>query len=84
MTNDDTYCVLQLIEDKRVKRNDIARVYRNAICYNAPVDFKAINAAIIDRWSLSALEYIKNRAWTKEMHQAWRNNESLWPFANAD
>lgn len=64
--NDDTSSVLQMIADRRYKRNDAARLYRNIIRYNAPVDIPALNAAIIERWSMSALNYIITEAWKGE------------------
>lgn len=56
--------ILQEIADKNVTRNSVALTY--AFCRDAKknqnVNFRTINEAIVKRWSLSALEYIKNEA----------------------
>lgn len=56
--------ILQEIADKNFSRDNIAITY--AFCRDAKktqsVNFRTINEAIIKRWSLSALEYIKNEA----------------------
>ena len=56
--------ILQEIADKKFSRDNIAITY--AFCRDAKktqnVNFRTINEAIIKRWSLSALEYIKNEA----------------------
>lgn len=51
------------IADPRMKRNDVAATYAFAIRQRDEVDFAVVNRAIVDRWSLSALTYIKERAW---------------------
>jgi hypothetical protein len=53
------------IADSRMKRDDVALTYAFCIRQGAAdgVDFATINRAIIDRWSLSALRYIKEKAW---------------------
>ena len=35
------------------------------------IDFKALNDAILKRWSLSGLEDIKNKAWKVIEHRGW-------------
>lgn len=53
------------INDRRLKRNDIAIMYAHAML-EAPLhttDWPSINNAIIERWSVSGLDYIKHRAW---------------------
>jgi hypothetical protein len=58
--------ILEEIADPRMKRDDIAATYAFLIVQKAhlrPNDFRRINHAIIDRWSLNALTYIKDRAW---------------------
>lgn len=48
-------------------RKDMALMYADAIQSErngvVEVDWPAINRAIIDRWSLSGLKWIKARAW---------------------
>jgi hypothetical protein len=50
-----------------VTRDHAADVYRKLMIENwgtgVPVDWQTINNAIVSRWSLSALEYIKKKAW---------------------
>ena len=56
--------ILQEIADKAFTRDDVALTY--AFCRDAKesqnVNFRTINEAIVKRWSLSALEYIKENA----------------------
>ena len=56
--------ILQEIGTKEATRDDVALTY--AFCRDAKesqnVNFRIINEAIVKRWSLSALEYIKNEA----------------------
>lgn len=49
-------------------RNDVAKTYALALrsSERPAVDWRLVNAAIIARWSLSALEWIKERAWSGE------------------
>ena len=51
----------------QVKRNDIAITYRFAMEADVQgrekIDWSKVNAAIINRWSRSGLQYIKKRAW---------------------
>lgn len=58
------------VADKKFKRNDIAVTYeammRHQFTLRLPsgsYDWAKINAAIIERWSISGLVYIKERAW---------------------
>jgi len=55
--------LLAEIADKRMKRNDIAMTYAMALGSDEQIDWARVNHAIIDRWSTSALVYIKERAW---------------------
>jgi len=56
--------ILQEIADKHFTRDDVALTY--AFCRDAKetqnVNFRTINEAIVKRWSLSALVYIKEKA----------------------
>ena len=55
--------LLSEIADKRMKRNDVAMTYAMALGSDEQIDWARVNRAIIDRWSTSALVYIKERAW---------------------
>ncbi len=46
-------------------RDDVVPYYRVAIAFADPeFDWTVVNKAIIERWSLDALGYIKHKAWT--------------------
>lgn len=58
--------------DKDVKRDDMANRYLDCMIADAhqrqrglpdKCDYKAINAAILARWAVSGLNYIKKKAW---------------------
>jgi len=55
--------ILDEIANKVFKRNSIALTYALAMMSSEKVDWAKINQAIVERWSLSGLEYIKKRAW---------------------
>ena len=59
---DCTNTLLREIAEPECKRRDVAQTYALAIRSSEPTDWKAVNAAIIKRWSLSALEWIKKQA----------------------
>ena len=63
---DCTNTLLREIEDKTMKRKDVASTYGLAIhaerC-GETVDWERVNEAIVGRWSRSALEWIKKEAW---------------------
>jgi hypothetical protein len=58
--------LLEEIGRSEFRRKDVAKTYALAIrsSENVRVDWKKVNEAIIARWSLSALEWIKERAWS--------------------
>lgn len=60
--------ILDEVADPRKKRNDIALSYAACMRVRDSIDWPKINAAIVARWSLSGLSYIKGLAWrvTKE------------------
>ena len=58
-----TELLLMEAADKVITRNSIAVTYSMALCSSEPTDWARVNAAIIERWSPSALTYIKERAW---------------------
>ena len=56
--------ILREIADPKMTRKDIALIYAFGIRDEPDkTDWAKVNEAIISRWSLSALDYIKNRAW---------------------
>jgi len=57
--------LLREIADRRFKRNDVAITYSMALRSSErdTVDWKVVNDAIMERWSLSGLCYVKERAW---------------------
>ena len=55
--------ILQEIADKNFTRDSVAITYAFCIDSSEKVDFSKINKAIINRWSRSAVEYIKSEAW---------------------
>jgi len=59
-----TYVLLSEIADKRFKRKDIAMTYALALCSSEETNWKTVNKAIVERWSMSGLRYIKNLAWS--------------------
>lgn len=44
-------------------RDDVALTYAFALRQAGEIDWPLVNRAILDRWSLSALKHIKERAW---------------------
>jgi hypothetical protein len=57
--------MLAEIADKRMTRDDVAMTYAFAIRQHPGQHegYARVNRAIMDRWSLSALKYIKGQAW---------------------
>jgi predicted GIY-YIG superfamily endonuclease len=60
-----TQTLLREIAEPLTTRDSLALTYALAICSSEGVDWGEVNAAIIRRWSLSALEYIKRKAWKR-------------------
>ena len=58
-----TDALLWDIRNSEVKRDSIAATYSLALQSSEPTDWAKVNQAIIARWSMAGLEYIKNRAW---------------------
>lgn len=57
--------LLREIADTRLKRNDVALTYAYGLrrsCIKT-IDWPKVNQAILARWSLAGLSYIKTRAW---------------------
>ena len=61
---DCTNVLLGEIADKKFKQRHIAMTYALSLRSSEEVDYKTVNRAIIDRWSISGLERIKEMAWS--------------------
>ena len=59
---DCTNTLLREIAMPEAKRLDVAKTYALALRSTSPTDWAVVNAAIVERWSLSALKWIKERA----------------------
>lgn len=57
--------VLIEIADKHLTRDDVAITYAYCLRQGEVDRIGEINKAIIERWSLSALKYIKTKAWKR-------------------
>lgn len=55
--------MLHVIADKKFAMDDVAVTYAFCIESSEKPDFSKINRAIVKRWSVSGLAYIKERAW---------------------
>jgi len=56
--------ILRELESPRVRRKDIAQTYRLCLESREAVEWGPINAAIIKRWGVPALNYVKRLAWS--------------------
>lgn len=58
-------CTQALIDDINggCTRNSVALTYAMALFSSEKTDWKSVNEAIMKRWSVNALNYIKKRAW---------------------
>ena len=59
-----TQMLLDEIARKEFKRKDIAKTYALALRSSEQTDWARVNAAIVARWSQSALVWIKEQAWS--------------------
>lgn len=55
--------LLEEIADPKMTRRQVALTYGLAMRSQDRVDWGTVNRAIVDRWSLSALDWIKQFAW---------------------
>ena len=64
--------LLREIADKSLKRRDVAQTYALYLrsSERGKVDIAKVNRAIIERWSLSGLEWIKQQAWSGKCFKA--------------
>lgn len=58
--------LLDEIANPEIKRKDVAQTYRLALqsAERDTIDWAKVNQAIIQRWSRSALHWIKEQAWS--------------------
>ena len=61
--HDTHLAIIQEIEAGATQK-DIAKTYALGLRSQLPTDWKAANKAIIERWSISGLERIKQLAWS--------------------
>lgn len=59
-----TKTLLGEIADKGFKQKSVAMTYALVLRSDEPTDWKIVNRAIIDRWSVSGLNRIKKVAWS--------------------
>jgi len=59
-----TQTLLNEIADKGFKQKSIAMTYALALRSSEGFDGRAVNRAIIERWSVAGLERIKRWAWS--------------------
>lgn len=55
--------LLEEIANPAMKRRDVAQTYAFALRSHDRVNWLLVNGAIIERWSVSGLKYIKDAAW---------------------
>lgn len=55
--------LLREIADSHLTRDDVALTYAMAMRGGEEVDWSKVNHAILDRWSMAALRYVKTEAW---------------------
>ena len=70
--------LLHEIADRAMYRRDVAQSYALALRSSEVTDWATVNAAIIARWSLPALEYVKYLAHTGRCfrtHKAHGDNQ---------
>ncbi|HWF25213.1 MAG TPA: hypothetical protein VG275_07190 [Solirubrobacteraceae bacterium] len=68
--------LLREVADRRLTRDDVALTYAFALRQASEVDFALVNHAILDRWSMAALRYIKEKAW-RYVKEAEREDEPV-------
>lgn len=55
--------ILREIADSQMQRLDVALTYAFGLRSSETIDWPKVNHAILDRWSLSSLQWIKGQAW---------------------
>ena len=64
-----TTVLLREAAEPTATRKSIAKLYRLAMDSSEETDWREVNLAIVDRWSVSGLEHIKQLAWTGKCFQ---------------
>lgn len=59
-----TKTLLWEIANRKMYRKDVAKTYCLALKSSEKTEWRTVNMAIIDRWSISGLEWIKKQAWS--------------------
>ena len=57
--------IMATIENRKMTRREVAEVYALGVrlrAYNI-LDWRRVNTAIVERWSVSGLTWIKREAW---------------------
>ena len=68
-----TKTILGEIENKKLTQKDVAKTCALAIAlHHEETDWKAINEAIVKRWSLSARERVLTMAW--KIVEDWKSD----------
>ena len=68
--------LLREIKDKQFKRLDVAKSYALALRSSEETDWETVNKAIMVRWSRSALEWIKEKAWSGKAFSPVNSNRN--------
>lgn len=58
--------LLAEIGSTRFRRRDVAQSYWHALNSGEKVDWAKVNKAIVERWNLTTLEWIKEQAWSRK------------------
>ncbi|MHC4648888.1 MAG: hypothetical protein ACYTBJ_25830 [Planctomycetota bacterium] len=74
---DCTGHLLGEIGNRKMTRRDVAQSYRLAMASSEATDWAEVNRAIIDRWSESALVYIKRQAWSGRCFAGQRRADDI-------
>ena len=61
-----TDTLLDEIAMPQTRRRDVAKTYALALRSSNKTDWPRVNQAICDRWSVSALKWIKTQAWSEK------------------
>lgn len=65
--------ILGEIANPKMKRLNVSKTYAWCLHSSEKPDFAKINAAILKRWSMSGLEWIKERAWSGKCFEPKRS-----------
>ena len=68
--------LLDEISAPKMTKKVVAMTYRLALESTEDVDWAKVNRTIIDRWSMRALQDIKNWAWSGKCFQSTRKDRN--------